>query len=92
MDADRKVASAPRRSFIFDTTTHSFTFVGTGGLDALTIMQGINSSYVAVGSDLLFGPSGARPGIIYDIGTDTRPDVMLPGTARTAYQAIDKSG
>jgi uncharacterized membrane protein len=79
------------QGFVLDTTTNSFAFVGAGGLDSFTIMQGVNNSHVAVGSDLDF-VTGSRPGIIYDIGTATRTDVLLPGTVRTAFRAIDDFG
>ncbi len=77
-----------QQAFVLDTLTNAFAF--TGG-DGFTIAQGINNSYRTVGSDLSF-ITGERPGFIYDIPTGTRTDVMLPGTTRTAFRAIDNAG
>lgn len=81
------------QGFIFDTASNSFAFVGAGGTDNFTIMQGINSSYSAVGSDISFNdPVVTRAGVIYGIGTDSRTDVELPGALQTAFRAIDNAG
>ncbi|HYM34327.1 MAG TPA: hypothetical protein VET48_02970, partial [Steroidobacteraceae bacterium] len=81
------------QGFILDTLTNTVTFVGDGGTDNFTIAQGINSSYVLVGSDIISSTTpSTRPGFIYDIGTATRTDVLLPGTTRTTFRAIDDNG
>ena len=81
------------QGFVFDTASSSFAFVGGGGTDSFTIMQGINSSYTAVGSDITFiDPIVTRTGIIYDIATDSRTDVVVAGAVQTAFRAIDDTG
>lgn len=79
-----------QQGFVLDTLTNSFAFTGSGV--GFTIAQGINSSYQMVGSDIIVDAPVSRPGFIYDIPTGTRTDVMLPGTTRTAFRAIDNAG
>jgi uncharacterized membrane protein len=81
------------QGFLLDTLTDMLTLVGGGGLESFTIAQGINSGYIMVGSDILLSSSPPTgPGFLYDIGTGTRTDVILPGSARTAFRAIDDNG
>jgi hypothetical protein len=81
----------PGTGFIYDTQLAIFTTVSVAG-SLITIPQGINGSYVAVGSDLLSGPPPNGPGFFYDIGTATRTDVEIAGTLRTALRSIDDAG
>ena len=81
-------SDAGEQGFVLDTLTNAFAFIGSG--DGFTIAQGINNSYQVVGSDII-SPS-TRPGFIYDIPTGTRTDVLLPGSTRTAFRAIDNAG
>ncbi len=80
-----------RVGFVYDRVGDTLNIVGKAN-SYFTIMQGINSSYVAVGSDLLTGPPTQRPGVIYDITMATRTDVFLPGAFRIAFRDIDDAG
>ena len=92
-------ASNLAQGFILDRTTNVVTLIGAGGLvvnpgEAFTIAQGVNSSGVVVGSDLIVTPTFAldRPAFTFDIGTSTRTDFNLPGALRTAGRGINDFG
>jgi hypothetical protein len=57
-----------------------------------TIAQGINSSGMVAGGDILGGPPSTRPGFLYDIATGTRTDQSIAGATRTALRSIDDAG
>jgi hypothetical protein len=77
--------------FVYDRAGGTFTIVSKPN-SLLTIAQGINSSGILVGSDILIGPPTTRPGFFYDIATNTRTDVTIAGALRTALRDIDDAG
>ncbi len=77
--------------FVYDTLSASIIPVGRPN-SGLTIVQGINNSYVAVGSDFLTGFPAVRPAFTFDITSGTRTDYQITGARRTALRAIDNAG
>ncbi len=77
--------------FFYDTLGATLTTVSAPN-STFTIAQGINSSGVLVGSDILSGPPTTRPGFLYDIGTGTRTDQSIAGALRTAIRSIADDG
>lgn len=84
-------AVTPGIGFVYDSLTGFLTTVSRPD-SVITIPQGINSSRVLVGSDILSGPPTSRPGFVYDIVTATRTDVEVAGVLRTALRSIDDAG
>ena len=82
---------AGRPGFVYDRTDGTFTTIAKSD-SLLTIAQGINSSGILVGSDILLGPPFSRPGFFYDISTNTRTDVTIAGALSTALRGIDDAG
>jgi hypothetical protein len=76
---------------VYDRATAALTLIGDGAT-SFTIVQGINRSYVAVGSDVIFGSPTTRPAFLFDITTGTRTDVLLPGARRSAFRDISDDG
>lgn len=83
------------QGFVFNQATGFVTLIGAGGND-LTIPQGITDLGIVVGSDIIrddvTGAVLSRPGFMLDLATNTRTDVTLPGTLRTAFRAITDAG
>lgn len=79
------------RGFVLDRSTGTFTDVTAAG-STFTLPQGINAQGVVVGSDIITGAGGARPGFTYDLVTNVRTSVQFPGFARTAVRDISNAG
>lgn len=77
--------------FVYDTVLGTFAILSVPQ-SVFTIAQGINSSGMVAGGDILSGPPTARPGFLYDIATGTRTDQSIDGVIRTAFRSIDDAG
>lgn len=77
--------------FVYDTVLGILSDLSAPD-SVFTIPQGINSSGMVAGSDILAGPPVTRPGFLYDIATGIRTDQSVPGTNRTALRSIDDAG
>lgn len=77
--------------FVYDTATSILQHVSQPN-SLQTIPQGMNSSDILVGGDILGGSPQTRPGFTYDINTATRTDVSLAGAVQTALRSIDDDG
>jgi uncharacterized membrane protein len=77
--------------FVFDRSTS--TLQTTSVADSVfTIMQGINSAGIAVGSDILSSTPPSRPGVLFDIASGVRTEVNLAGAQRTVLRDIADDG
>jgi probable HAF family extracellular repeat protein len=77
--------------FVYDTLLGTIAIV-SAPTSVFTIAQGINSSGMVAGGDILAGPPSTRPGFLYDIATGTRTDQSIAGATRTALRSIDDAG
>jgi hypothetical protein len=77
--------------FVYDMLTASFRTTSAPG-SLFTIMQGVTTTGLAVGSDIVSGPPTTRPGVFFDITTDTRTEGSIAGAERTALRSIEEDG